>query len=98
MARRWASATRRSACFSAILTKGKTWWDALGLGKKNGPERGLRTPASCRNRRITAAGAADFGEESGQPGGTIWRGKKGEMGRRVRAIYRHERGVELSSQ
>jgi hypothetical protein len=62
------------------------------LGKRKVPERGLRTPASCRNRRITAAGAADFGERFAQPGGTIWREKKGKVKRRGRAFIGKSRG------
>jgi hypothetical protein len=29
---------------------------------------------------------ADTGEKSGQPGGVIWRGEKGEMERRMRGL------------
>jgi hypothetical protein len=61
-------------------------------------EREFGVPWPSRNRRFTEVGAADFGEPFGQPGGMIWRGKKGKMERREGAIYRRGRDIELNRQ
>jgi hypothetical protein len=47
-----------------------------------------------RNRRFTAAGAADSGEESGQPGGVSGEIGRGETERRVSALYRRGTGTK----
>jgi hypothetical protein len=82
---RWASATCRSACFSAILTRRKTWQDALGLGKKNGPWEGARgaygvvefddeQPRVCET---PASYSGSLGARFGEEGRGKWRGACG---------------------
>jgi hypothetical protein len=56
------------------------------------PEGGRGVLWQGRNRRFTAAGAADSGEESGQPGGAFGEIGRGETERRVSALYRHGLG------
>jgi hypothetical protein len=55
-------------------------------GESLRPEGGRGALWQGRNRRFTAAGAADSGEESGQPGGAIRRGSRGEMEREAGAF------------
>jgi hypothetical protein len=50
-------------------------------------ERGVHR--RCRNWLEMPADGRRFGEKSGQPGGTVWRGRKGKEERRSRAFYRH---------
>jgi hypothetical protein len=58
------------------------------MGKRMGPDRGRGVPAVRRNRQITVAVAAYSGEGFRQPGGTDWRGIRGESERRGRTICR----------
>jgi hypothetical protein len=55
--------------------------------RRMGPERRLKMPAARRNRRFTPAVESGSGEKFAQPGGTIWRGKKGEKERRSWRLY-----------
>jgi hypothetical protein len=51
--------------------------------------RGRGDASLHRNRRFSVAGAAYSDEPFWQPGGMIWRGKKGKMERGGRSLYRH---------
>jgi hypothetical protein len=55
-------------------------------GKRTVPERRLEIQAARRNRRNTVVVAATSGELFRQPGGMIWRGKKG-VGRGECGLY-----------
>jgi hypothetical protein len=80
-----------SAFFDAVSPRNP--WENGGLREKRRGERKARVPKGgggvTWSRRIsteTVAATADTGEKSGQPGGVIWRGEKGEMERRMRGL------------
>jgi hypothetical protein len=57
-----------------------------------GEKRGSGAHWQGRNRPEVPAGGAESGELFRQPGGTIWRGKKGKMERRGRDFIGRSRG------
>jgi hypothetical protein len=69
--------------------KGGHQWVHRDGGGRLGGERGTGFIGDRRNRRFTAAGAADSGGKILQPGGDFARGRGGEIERRGRATYRH---------
>jgi hypothetical protein len=70
------------------------WSDTEMIGGK----RGSGAHWQGRNRPEVPAGEAESGELFRQPGGTIWRGKKGKMERGARAFYRRRRGEETAEE
>jgi hypothetical protein len=81
-----------------VCSKGRHQQDLQSEEERTRPERGLGIPGLCRNRRFTAVGTADSGEQFRQPGGAIRRERRGRKERESRATYRRGRGAELLRQ
>jgi hypothetical protein len=65
-------------------------WCAQTRGSRRDQKGGGRVTYARRKWLRRTAVLYHNGEEIGQPGGTIWRGKTGQMEREARTIYRSE--------